>query len=602
MPLEGVAAILALMIRDVFICHSASDAAVAEKVCRFLEDEKISCWMTSRDSVLGEVGGEMISAAIESCPIMLLILSHSANDSPEIQGQVERALQNEKILIPLRIENVTPTGRMDDALRHRFRHDAFVGPLDRHLPEVVRMLKPLLHRLVVRMREATSISRTLPSRSSIVLGGGEKKTGSLPLNQKIEISFHFPHPVFANQPSTVEIAIRGRSENLSKAELSLEGLGLKRRVMLDLGKTLSSSGLRHRLAFEPARSGTFPLHATVILDDADERIRFSGVRSLRINAARAMNDLVRPEDIVVNHDKAEVCLDLPIKPGEALPVSEVLAVNLPENFEPMELALDFQVGRTALASLAPAESLKIPSEFEGRGQGGTLLLLEPESASTDMPFQGLRLVARHSFNVGRSREESDFLAWFWPRNEVHDTKTRRISKRHCLFIREGAVLAIRNIASGSITTFDDQDLAGAETLILDGVGILNLSGIYQLEVARFPTTLGDAGPAPHEESARGSVGFEAKTSNSLPQLAIWLLSDASFGTNRANPLRLDLPGLAEIQGRFHYDQGMFWIESVADNSAVQVDAVALRRGEVVPLAQGMKVRLGSQSFAVGVET
>ena len=230
-----------------------------------------------------------------------------------------------------------------------------------------------------------------------------------------------------------------------------------------------------------------------------------------------------------------------------------------------------------------------------------LLRLEPESPPEE-PFQDIRIVARPGFHVGRSREESDYVAWFWPRNDVHDTKTRRISKKHCTFLRDGATIAIRSTASGSITTFDGHDLAVAETLVLDGIGTLNLSGIYEVAVARFPSTLAGPTPSPHEESPRGSVSFAARSPHALPQRALWILTDGSFGSNAANPLPLDLPGLAEIQGRFHHDQGLFWIESVVDNSAVEVDGVTLLRGQIAPLGQGMRVRLGGQAFQVAVET
>jgi hypothetical protein len=170
MPARRFGRTVSPMMRDVMICCAPADELAGRKVCEVLEGEKISCWMAARDLAAGEDAQAMTVEAIESCPIMLLIFSQSANASDEVQDQVERAVRSDKILIPLRIENVAPEGRLEDSLRHRYRHDAFGGPIERHLPEVVTMLKPLLHRLVVRTREATSISRTLPSRSSIVRG------------------------------------------------------------------------------------------------------------------------------------------------------------------------------------------------------------------------------------------------------------------------------------------------------------------------------------------------------------------------------------------------------------------------------------------------
>ena len=593
------AATLYMYMRDVFICRAASDAAVGEKIAAFLEQEKIGCWLPPRDLAGGDPG-EATQAAIAGCPVMVLVFSSAANASAEVRDEVEYALRSEKILIPLRIENVAPSGPLEVLLRHRFRHDAFVGPLERHLPELVRMLRPLLHRLVVKTREATSISRTLPSRSSIVRGPDERKTGALPgVGALLDVAFHFPHPVFAGHASVVELKIRARGASFNgTVALTLRSLGLKAPVTLRLDSLAGRTEQRHRLALAPARSGTFPLHVTLILDDANKRLQLRGARDLRINSEGALTDLVRPEEVLINHATSDLSLAPPAMAGEAgAPLAELLAIEVPENFEPVELERDFEVGRWALESLRPAGALDIPPEFAGKGQPGTLLRLEPETGSPELPFQEIRLVARPCFTIGRSREDSDYLAWFWPRNDVHDTKTRRISKRHGTFVREGGSLTVRNVAAGSLTTFDGQDLAGSDSLAFDGTGTLGLSGIYELAATRFPSTVKDEGSA----SRPGAMSFVSRTPNTLPQHTLWLWSDGSFGSSAANPLRLDVPGLAEIQGRFHHDQGLFWIESVIDNGAVEIDGVALVRGMVVPLAQGMKVRLGDLRFNAGLE-
>jgi hypothetical protein len=588
------------MMRDVMICCAPADELAGRKVCEVLEGEKISCWMAARDLAAGEDAQAMTVEAIESCPIMLLIFSQSANASDEVQDQVERAVRSDKILIPLRIENVAPEGRLEDSLRHRYRHDAFGGPIERHLPEVVTMLKPLLHRLVVRTREATSISRTLPSRSSIVRGADGQKSGAAA--GQLELAVHFPHPVFAGHATVVDVRLRGGAGELAgRAELTVEGLGIKRRVMHTWENVGAGAEQRCRLTLAPSRSGKFPLHATLLLEDDRRRRRWAGSRSLRVNAPPSGNDLLRPDEVAVNSDKSDLFLAPPSKAAEAgLPLSELIATELPVNFEPMELALEFDVARSAIEALEPAGTLHFVPGLEGKGQPATLARLEPEVA-TEEPHQEIRLVARPSFHVGRSREDSDYLVWFWPRNDVHDTKTRRISKKHCAFLRDGSTIAIKNNASGSITTFDGQDLAGAETLGLDGIGTLNLSGIYELGVARFPSTFAGVPGAPHDETPRGSVAFVSRTANTLPQHALWLLTDGSFGTSGANPLRLEFAGLAEIQGRFHHDQGIFWIESVVANGAVQVEDVTLAPGQIAPLEHGMRLRLGDRWFRAALE-
>jgi hypothetical protein len=588
------------MLKDVFISCAPNDESVAREVAQFLEKEGITCGIFGCDPGSGAGQEASVDAALDESQVLILIFSESANGSALVQDEVERALRAEKILIPLRIENVAPTGRMEELLRHRFRHDAFVGPLERHLPELVRMLKPVLHRLVAKTHEATSISRTLPSRSSIVRGLNEPKAGSNA--GPLEVALHFPHPVFAGHPTRLDVRVRGFSGSAGRARLTVEGLGLKQNMSVAL-PDISLPEQHVRLALEPRKSGKFPLHVILVVDGLETRLQLAGVTTVRVNPAHSTTELVRPDEVLVNQGKADLFLRAPSKAAEAgMLIDEILAIEIPQEFEVVELRQEFTVGRAALKALELTGPLKLPPAFTGTGQTGTRLRLESEKASADFPFQKIRLVARNQFAIGRSGEESDYLAWFWPRNEIHDTKTRRISKRHCTFVREGANIAVRTMASGSMTSFDGEDLSGSDTFNLDGVGTLNLSGIYELEFARFPSTLqAHSGSAPHEETPRGSVAFISRTPNVLPQSALWLFTDGSFGSSRANPLMLDVEGIAEIQGRFHYDQGFFWIESVIDNDAVQVDDLKLERGQIVPLRQGMRVRLGDQDYRVGIE-
>ena len=64
---------------------------------------------------------------------------------------------------------------------------------------------------------------------------------------------------------------------------------------------------------------------------------------------------------------------------------------------------------------------------------------------------------------------------------------------------------------------------------------------------------------------------------------------------------LEWTELAEIQGRFHHYRGCFWLENLAENGVVRVDNHSLHPGEIVPLATGQQVTLGSRIFRLKVE-
>ena len=96
------------MAHDVFICHSSKDKAVADAVCATLEQQRVRCWIAPRDIGPGAEWGEAIVSAIQSSRVMVLIFSESANESPQIRREVERAVHNKVVIVPMRIEDVLP--------------------------------------------------------------------------------------------------------------------------------------------------------------------------------------------------------------------------------------------------------------------------------------------------------------------------------------------------------------------------------------------------------------------------------------------------------------------------------------------------------------
>ena len=91
------------MAHDVFVSHSEKDKAVADAVVARLEAESVTCWTAPREVVPGADWGESIINAIESSRIMILIFSESANASPQVRREVERAVNKGVYFIPFRV-------------------------------------------------------------------------------------------------------------------------------------------------------------------------------------------------------------------------------------------------------------------------------------------------------------------------------------------------------------------------------------------------------------------------------------------------------------------------------------------------------------------
>ena len=82
--------------------------------------------------------------------------------------------------------------------------------------------------------------------------------------------------------------------------------------------------------------------------------------------------------------------------------------------------------------------------------------------------------------------------------------------------------------------------------------------------------------------------------------AVWLPSDGTFGTSRANPIVMNAPGLAEIQGRFHHWRGCFWLENPIGNNMVRLAGVTLKSNDMVPLVNGIILELGPTKMRVEI--
>jgi hypothetical protein len=94
---------------DAFISYANRDKAAADAACAVLERAGVRCWIAPRDVRPGEEYGDAIIEAIGQCRVMVLIFSSSANDSRQVHREIERAVSKGVAIIPVRIEEVTPT-------------------------------------------------------------------------------------------------------------------------------------------------------------------------------------------------------------------------------------------------------------------------------------------------------------------------------------------------------------------------------------------------------------------------------------------------------------------------------------------------------------
>ena len=135
------------MAHDVFISHSARDKPYADAVCAKLESRGIRCWIAPRDIRAGMDYGTALLEAIDGARVMLLVLSSHANGSAHISREVERAVNKGLVVMPVRIEDIKPTGDLEYFLATPHWLDAITPPFERHLESIGDSAKFWLDRL-----------------------------------------------------------------------------------------------------------------------------------------------------------------------------------------------------------------------------------------------------------------------------------------------------------------------------------------------------------------------------------------------------------------------------------------------------------------------
>ena len=168
------------MAHDVFISYAPTDKATADAACSALEASGIRCWITSRDTVPGHDKGASIIGAIKNARAMVLIFSASANYSPQVKREVERAVNRGLILIPLRIEEVAPSPALEYLISTPHWLDAYTPPMEQHLQNLTQVISKILGQVpeaaeagksVMPAPEGTTPGKFNPAQASGKKGG-----------------------------------------------------------------------------------------------------------------------------------------------------------------------------------------------------------------------------------------------------------------------------------------------------------------------------------------------------------------------------------------------------------------------------------------------
>jgi hypothetical protein len=128
----------------VFVSYEKSDVGLAGEIRAHLEAGGFACWMAP-DDVRGPVPWpEQVEQAIESCDVMLVVVSANASASQHMSREVDLAVEKAKPLLPVRVEDVVPTGTLNYLLRLAQWIDLFPGSISDHATALQGMVGSML--------------------------------------------------------------------------------------------------------------------------------------------------------------------------------------------------------------------------------------------------------------------------------------------------------------------------------------------------------------------------------------------------------------------------------------------------------------------------
>jgi hypothetical protein len=439
----------------------------------------------------------------------------------------------------------------------------------------------------------------------------------------LAVWLNFPRALVAGYGSILEAKIENTGkESLEHLSVMLESNGLSECVEVMCRHIGPGNWTRKQIELTPVRAGNFVLRCNVKSARAAQAYAFRGGVPITINVVPDpanfvfnIGDIQRiqggggstglaPEFKPINIGQL-------VAPGAIRSLNDLLNLSFPESYGKVPLELDYEVSQVAISQSATPKSSAwtIPREFIDRVQAGTKLKLEPLEG-TPPEVRALHLVARAEFHLGRSREDADFLTWFWPRSRQNDERTKRLSKVHVTATRAGEQLMLRDAGSANRSTFEGHPLSFTDDDVLGQRGTLILGHEYHIDVAPFDSTLtGDLrvangerwdGPPEYEVPLRGAVRFMPINSELALRNAVWIFTDANIGCSRLNAIILDAPGAAEVEGRFHYYRDNFWIEALESGNGIVVDGYELEPRDIVPLVDGSEITIAGVTFRSAV--
>lgn len=147
----------------VFISYGHSDQLVADKLCAYLENTGIACWIAPRDISSGNYAGE-ITRALRAADIVVVICSKDSCCSEHVKNEVTLAFNNKKQILPYCLEDNVFDDDLEYFLSSKQRIQA-TKSADKDFPVIEKMIREYRH---LEPAGATTVPKKKPSSRLVI--------------------------------------------------------------------------------------------------------------------------------------------------------------------------------------------------------------------------------------------------------------------------------------------------------------------------------------------------------------------------------------------------------------------------------------------------
>ena len=129
--------------KQVFISYKSEEFEEANWVRTVLETNGISCWMAPMCITGGSSYATEIPQAIRNCAVFVLILSEQSQSSKWVSREVDRAINENKIIMPFMLENCRLKDDFNFYLTNVQRYAAYESKMTA-IEKMVKEIKAIL--------------------------------------------------------------------------------------------------------------------------------------------------------------------------------------------------------------------------------------------------------------------------------------------------------------------------------------------------------------------------------------------------------------------------------------------------------------------------